>query len=215
MLEDIKKVSELALKGTTTVGVVFKSGVVLVADKRVTSGRYVAHRTAEKILKISDHMAVTIAGTVADAQNIVDVLKANVNLYSFMYETKMSVKAAANLVSLILFQNRILPYLVQVIVAGMDEAGPHIYVLDFFGNLTRENYCATGSGSMIAYGILEEGYKDNLTKEEAIKLCIRALSSAIKRDLATGDGIDCIVIDESGFHKFTPDDIRRIMEATS
>ncbi len=215
MLGNVKDINELVMKGTTTVGVIFKNGIVLAADKRVTSGHYVAHRTAEKILKISDYMAVTIAGTVADAQNIVDTLKANVNLYSLMYETKMSIKAAANLLSLILFQNRSLPYLIQVIVAGIDEKGPHIYVLDFFGNLTSEKYCATGSGSMVAYGILEEGYKDNLTREEAVRLCVRALSSAIKRDLATGDGIDCIVIDENGFHKFTPEEIREIMSATT
>ena len=72
--------SELMMKGTTTIGVVCKNGVILSSDTRVTMGYFVAHKKGKKIYKIDDHLAMTIAGTVADAQWTVDVLKVNAQL---------------------------------------------------------------------------------------------------------------------------------------
>ncbi|MGB9683973.1 MAG: proteasome subunit beta, partial [Candidatus Bathyarchaeales archaeon] len=74
-------VNKLTLKGTTTIGVVCKDGVILASDTRVTMGFYVAHKHGKKIYKIDDHLAMTIAGIVADAQRTVDILTANAQLY--------------------------------------------------------------------------------------------------------------------------------------
>src|SRR4030066_27001 len=74
--------SQLVLKGTTTIGVVCKDGVILASDTRVTMGYYVAHKFGKKVYKIDDHMGMTIAGTVADAQKVVDILTVNAQLYN-------------------------------------------------------------------------------------------------------------------------------------
>lgn len=73
-------VNQLTLKGTTTVGVVCKDGVILASDTRVTMGFYVAHKQGKKVYQIDDHLAMTIAGSVADAQRAVDILTTNAKL---------------------------------------------------------------------------------------------------------------------------------------
>jgi proteasome beta subunit len=89
--------SQLVLKGTTTIGVVCKDGVILASDTRVTMGYYIAHKFGKKVYKIDDHLGMTIAGTVADAQRVVDILIANANLYRINMNRPMPVASAARL----------------------------------------------------------------------------------------------------------------------
>ena len=149
---------KLVMKGTTTIGVVCKNGVILSSDTRVTMGYFVAHKRGKKIHRIDDHLAMTIAGTVADAQWTVDILKANAQLYKLTNHRKMPVSVAARLIANLLFSSRYYPLLTQVLIGGVDDTGPHVYSLDPFGSLTEEKCVATGSGSPIAYGVLEDQY---------------------------------------------------------
>ncbi|RLI28901.1 proteasome subunit beta, partial [Candidatus Bathyarchaeota archaeon] len=87
--------NKLALRGTTTIGVTCKDGVILSSDTRVTMGTFIAHKKGKKIYQIDDHLAMTISGTVADAQWTVDILKANAQLYKLNQGRPMPVKAAA------------------------------------------------------------------------------------------------------------------------
>ena len=128
--------SQLVLKGTTTIGVVCKDGVILASDTRVTMGFYVAHKFGKKVYKIDDHLGMTIAGTVADAQRVVDILIANAQLYKINLNRPMPVSAAARLVANLLFSARYVPLATQVLVGGIDETGPHVYNLDPYGSLT-------------------------------------------------------------------------------
>ena len=94
MHENIEK---LALKGTTTVGVVCTDGVILSSDTRVTMGYFVAHKQGKKIYQIDDHIAMTISGGVADAQYVVEVLKVNAKLYKLNNGRPMPIKSASRL----------------------------------------------------------------------------------------------------------------------
>src|SRR4030043_350711 len=91
--------SQLVLKGTTTIGVVCKDGVILASDTRVTMGYYIAHKSGKKVYKIDDHLGMTIAGTVADAQKVVDILTANAKLYKISMNRPMPVSSAARLIA--------------------------------------------------------------------------------------------------------------------
>ena len=106
------------------------------------------------------------------------------------------------------------PYQIQFIVGGIDEDKSfHLYSLDMAGSKMETDYfTSTGSGSPIAYGVLEDNYKKDITLEDAVKLAIRAISAAIKRDLATGNGIDLIVIDKKGVKIFDPKKIKELIE---
>ena len=206
--------SELMMKGTTTIGVVCKNGVILSSDTRVTMGYFVAHKKGKKIYKIDDHLAMTIAGTVADAQWTVDVLKVNAQLYKLTNKRKMPVSAAARLIANLLFSSRYSPLITQVLIGGVDDTGSHVYSLDPFGSLTEEKCVATGSGSPIAYGVLEDQYREDATVEELLPVVVRAVHSAMKRDAASGDSFDVAVIDERGFRELTEEEKKKILESS-
>ena len=189
------------LTGTTTVGVVCKDGIVLATDRRATSGYLVAHKDAEKIFEIDTHLGATIAGSVADAQTAMDILRASARLYRIQKETPIRVGAAARLLANIFFQSRLFPYILQVVIGGLDDTGPRLFILDLFGSVVEDKFVSTGSGSPVAYGVLEDSYSDKMTVRDGIPLVIRAVHSALERDVATGNGIDVVTIAKPGFSK--------------
>ena len=204
--------SQLVLKGTTTIGVVCKDGVILASDTRVTMGFYVAHKFGKKVYKIDDHLGMTIAGTVADAQRVVDILIANAQLYKINMNRPMPVSAAARLVANLLFSARYLPLATQVLVGGIDDTGPHVYNLDPYGSLTEEKSVSTGSGSPIAYGILEDKYREEMTIQELLPIMAKAVNAAMKRDVGSGNSYNIIVIDENGYRELSDEEKSNLLK---
>ena len=203
--------TQLVLKGTTTIGVVCKDGVILASDTRVTMGFYVAHKLGKKVYKIDDHLGMTIAGTVADAQRVVDILTANAQLYRINLNRPMPVNSAARLVANLLFSARYVPLATQVLVGGVDDTGPHVFNLDPFGSLTEEKSVSTGSGSPIAYGILEDKYKENMPIVEVLPIVVKAVNAAMKRDIASGNNYNVIVIDNNGYRELTEEEKSKLL----
>jgi len=202
---------KLALKGTTTVGVVCTDGVILSSDTRVTMGYFVAHKKGKKIYQIDDHMAMTISGSVADAQRVVEILKVNAKLYKLNNSRPIPIQAASRLVANLLFSARLAPLVAQILVGGVDSTGPHVFALDPFGSLTEEKCVATGSGSPIAYGVLEDKYEEGATIEEVLPVVVRAVDSAMKRDIASGDSFDIAVITNEGYRALGTEEKKQIL----
>lgn len=185
-------------KGTTTVGIRCVDGVVLATDRRVTSGFYIANKRGRKILQIDDRVYATIAGVVADAQMLIERIKAHVKYMKQTTKAPLSVKAIASIMSNILFSARSYPLIVQAVVAGIDQTGPRMFNLDFFGTMTEERYVATGSGSPLAIAVLETKYRDDLTVKEAIPIVVEAVKAAMRWDPGSGEGFDVTVITKEG-----------------
>jgi proteasome beta subunit len=189
--------------GTTTVGLVCSDGVVLATDTRVTAGGFIAHKRGKKLLKIADNIAMTISGGVADAQNVVDILKYYTNIYRMEKRRQLPVKSAAQIVSNVLFSSRLYPYIADVLVGGVDKSGGSLYNVDFFGSVNQEKMVATGSGSPVAYGILESEFKEGMPVAKAYPLAAKAIITAMRRNVATGDHFDVAILDKSGFRELT------------
>jgi proteasome beta subunit len=202
--------NQLVLKGTTTIGVVCKDGVILASDTRVTMGYYIAHKQGKKVYKIDDHLGMTIAGTVADAQRVVDILTANAQLYRINLNRPMPISSAARLIANLLFSARYIPLATQVLIGGIDETGPHVYNLDPFGSLTEEKSVSTGSGSPIAYGVLEDKFREDMTVEEALPIIVKAVNAAMKRDVASGNNYNITVIDKNGYRELTDEEKNKL-----
>jgi len=202
---------QLTLKGTTTIGVVCRDGVILASDTRTVMGTFVAHKKAKKVYRIDDHLAMTIAGLLADAQWTVEMLKANSRLYRLNTGRRMPIASAARLISNVLFSSRLAPMITQVLVGGIDDTGPHIFNLDPFGSLTEEKCVATGSGSPIAYGVLEDEYKEDALIKGLLPVVVRAVDSAMKRDSASGDSFDVAIINEKGFRELNEEEKKNIL----
>lgn len=200
------------LKGTTTVGIVFKDGVVVAADKRATMGSYIAARNVEKVHLIADKMALTIAGGVGDAQSLVRMLRAELELYKYSKGGNLSVEGAATLLSNVLQGNKYYPYFVQLILAGYDSKA-RLYDFDLVGGMNPQDYTATGSGSPVAIGIIEEHFKKDMSKDDAIRLAATAVDSAMKRDSATGEGIDLIVITGDAVKRINSSEVYAILKS--
>lgn len=201
--------------GTTTVGIVCKDGVVLAAEKKATLGYMVATKEDIKIVEIMPHIAMTEAGAVGDVQALVRYLKAEVSLYELRENKRIPVKAAATLLSNILYSGRwsFFPYIVQLILAGFDEKGPSMFILHPDGSkLEEKKFFATGSGSPMAFGVLEVLFKEGLSVEEAKIIGVKAVKSAIERDIASGGkGIDLAIIDAKGFRMVEQSEVEKII----
>jgi proteasome beta subunit len=186
------------IPGATTVGVVFSDGVVLAAEKRVTYGYFVMSKGGKKVFKVTDRIGVACAGLIGDMQILAKEMEAQANLYSMDVGRQINVRSAAKLMANVLFNRRYAPLITQTIVGGLDEEGPSLYVLDVLGSLIPDKYAAVGSGTELAIGVIEEGYKETLTAEEAKELVTRSIKSAISRDSMSGDGIDFLIITKEG-----------------
>jgi proteasome beta subunit len=206
--------NKLALKGTTTIGVVCRDGVILASDTRVTMGYFVSSHKGKKVYKIDDHMAMTISGGVADAQRAVDILKANAQLYRLNLARPMPLSSAARLIANLLFSSRYAPLIAQVLIGGMDDTGPHVFSVDPFGSITEEKCTATGSGSPMAYGVLEDRYKEDASVKDMLGVVVKAVDSAMKRDSASGDNFDVSVIDKKGYRELNEKEKRSIASSS-
>ena len=189
-------------KGTTTVGLVCKDGIVLAADRRATAG-FVVNKRAEKIHQITPNIAVTMAGLVSDAQLLVKLIRAEVKLKDLQTLRTSTVKETANLLAGMLYVNlrkmSMVPGIVAFLLGGADEEGLHLYDLGIDGSITKiPDYVSDGSGSVFAFGVLEAMYKKNINVEDGMKLAAKAINAALQRDTATGNGLDIWVIDEKG-----------------
>jgi proteasome beta subunit len=189
--------------GTTTLGLVCNGAVVVATDTRVTMGNYIAHHKGKKLHQIDHHLAMTVAGSVADAQNVIDIAKYYSAMYRLDHEKPIPVSSASRLLANVFFNQRYYPLIAQIILAGYDETGPSLYNIDYFGALTNEKYTSTGSGSPIVLGILEADYKEGMTVDDTVKLAVKGVTSAMKRDTYSGDSFDVAVIDKDGFRELT------------
>ena len=197
-------------KGTTTLGLVCKDGIVMATEMRATMGNLIGHKTTQKLFRISGNMGLTVAGLVGDAQMLARWLSAEVKLYELKNGRQMSLTAASTLMSNIMNGRRHMPFWVQLLLGGIDSDGSHVYSLDAAGGSIPDKYQTTGSGSPFVYGVLEDRFRENMTVAQGKELGVRALVAAMKRDSASGDGISMCVINSKGYHPVSPEELEKI-----
>ncbi len=188
------------LYGTTTVGLVTKGAAVVAADRRASSGTYVAHKAVKKIVRVADHVVLTTAGLVADTQVLASLLRIRATEYSLANKTKIPVRSLAAYLSILLNSYKYYPFLVQFILAGYDDR-PRLYNIEPYGDYFEETYTATGSGSPVAMGILESEYREDMSEEEAVTLAVKAIRSSIRRDVFTGEAVDVAIVRPNGIEE--------------
>jgi proteasome beta subunit len=189
---------EYYIPGATTIGLICKEGVILASERRVSYGYFVMSKSGKKVFKISDKIGAACAGIVADMQILTREVAAHLNIYSFEREQSVTVRTAAKLMGSLLFERRYFPYLAQTIVGGIDETGAKLFVLDPLGSVIEDKFTAVGSGAEIAMGLLESDFKDGMSVEDAKGLVRKAVKTASARDIASGEGLDMLIITDKG-----------------
>ena len=217
MVETMVEEKELMKTGTTTVAIVCKDGVVMCADKRVTSGYLVSYKKFNKIVQITDNIAVTVAGTVSDVQLLIKLLKAELQLKKIRSGKDTLVKEATNLLATMVYNNirkmSMIPGISHFIVGGKDKTGYYVFDVGADGSITEcDEYTSSGSGSVMAYGVLETLFKPDMSVDEAVKLGAKAINAAVQRDIASGNGIDIIAIGKDGVKKLLSKSIEMKIE---
>src|SRR3990170_1557089 len=187
---------------TTTVGIRPKDGVVLAADKRASKGFFVGSKVVQKIFALDDATAVAIAGQMSDAEYLVNLAKAERRLLTLRRGFPLSVRESARLISSIVYNGMksYNPFFVELVVAGLDREGAHVYTSDMSGAVTSEDFMSSGSGSPIAYGVLEQGYRQEIALDDARKLAESAVRAAMERDPGSGNGVDVLVLPNHRFN---------------
>ena len=200
---------EMLKTGTTTLGLVCKDGIVLAADKRATAGNMIVDKRADKVHLLSENFAVTIAGTVSDAQMIIKLIRAELKLKEMRTNKIPNAKEAANMLGGLLYsslrQMSMFPGVAHFLLGARDHLGVHLYDLFPDGSVTRiKDFVSSGSGSVFAYGVLETQYRSDMSAAEGVKLAVKAINTALQRDSCSGNGIDVIVV--------TPQEIERVLQ---
>jgi proteasome beta subunit len=188
---------EQYMPGATAVGIAYKDGVVLGAERRITLGSFVRSKSGRKIFRVTETVGAVCAGMVADMQNLVKEVGVYAKLRELESRKAMKPNSVAKLMSTLMFQNRYAPLLTQVILGGVGDK-PIVYVLDPLGSVISDQYATVGTGEETAIGVVEAGYSPNMTQKEARDLLVSAIKAAIARDAMSGNGIDILTIDKTG-----------------
>jgi proteasome beta subunit len=217
--DDIKK--HMKKTGTTTLGLVCKDSVILATDKRMTLGGggmplFVAHKKADKVFLLNDRIGITTAGNVSDIQYTLKVTRSELKIKKLRTKTEPSVKETSNLFGMLAYEaiRRYSPIMAITgfIIGGMDERGSGLYQIDPDGSvIEHKNYVADGSGMIVAYGVLEDSWKENMSTDDGLKLAARAVNAAMQRDTGSGEGIDIVVIDKNGARKVVEEEVRHML----
>jgi proteasome beta subunit len=210
---NIKDFSESIKHGTTTLALVCNDGVIMGADMRASGGTYIFSAEAIKIYKIDDNLGMTIAGGVGDAEYLVKILKMQSEIYKMGEGKSMTPKSATSILSLIMQENKMMPYYVEILIGGLTKGMPEVYSIDPVGGYIKDSkFTSSGSGSIAATGYIESVYQEGMSTQDAAKHVAKALKIAMKRDSATGDGIRIVTITKRGYREYSKDEVERLLK---
>merc|ERR1711907_897925 len=185
--------------GTTTLGFVYKGGVIIAVDSRASMGNLISSQTVKKVIEINPYLIGTMAGGAADCAYWERYLGKEARMFELRNKERMSVAAASKLLANILYSYQGYGLSVGTMIAGWDKTGPQLYYCDSDGDRPKGDVFSVGSGSTFAYGVLDAGYKFDLSDEEAQELGRRAIYHATHRDAYSGGTCSVYHIKEHGW----------------
>jgi proteasome beta subunit len=197
----------------TVVGIRCKDGIALASDTRGAAYYLVLSKRVRKIFQIEKRIGAAISGSSGDVQSLINLLKAEANLYRLAHDRSISTKSLAQVASNLLHGRRVFPYITAGVLSGIDDDGPRLYFLDpVGGKIEEEKFASAGTGSTIAYGVLEQSYRDDMKLEDGLKLAAQSIKTAIERDAATGDKIVIAAIDEEGYRELSEEEVDKLVK---
>lgn len=190
------------------IGIVYKDGIILVGEKQISSKLWIPERS-EKFARVDRHIVVAIAGLTSDANILIDKAQLNAARYSFRYQEPMPVEMCVhdtcNYTQSYTQFGGLRPFGVSMLWAGYDNKdGFQLFHSDPSGNYAEWQATAIGSNAKSAQSILKEDYKDNLTRDEAVDLCIKILSKTMDAPTLDSQQLEMCVLtkDPKGILKY-------------
>jgi len=192
--------------GTTTLAFIFSKGVIVTVDSRSTQGNYIASGTVKKVIEINPYLLGTMAGGAADCSFWERELGRRSRLYELRNKERISVAAASKLLSNMVYAYKGRGLSMGTMITGWDKTGPALFYVDNDGTRLRGQRFSVGSGSTYAYGVLDSGYRWDMSVEEACELGRRSVYHATHRDAYSGGIINVYHVQEEGWKKISADD---------
>ena len=181
------------MPGATAVGVTFDGGVVLASERRVAFGNFLVSKSTRKTFEITPKVGAACAGLVADMQILSLQISALAKIRKMELKRDIPTNTVAKMMSNMMYERRYFPLLTQVIVGGV-VGSPVLYTLDPLGSVLPDDYAAVGTGAEMALGVLDQQFREGLSRDDAVSLARKAINAASMRDSASGDGIDIMII---------------------
>ncbi|KAM0687629.1 proteasome core particle subunit beta 2 [Conglomerata obtusa] len=188
---------EFRKTGTTIVGVTYANGIILASDTRATSGSSVSDKNIHKLHNITPCIFACGAGTAADTDRVTRYASKELTLFEKKYNKRARVDHCIRLL-----RNYLHSYGGQIgaalIIAGVDDKGKKLCSVSPHGYYAEVPFTALGSGSLAAMGVLENGYKKDMSRDDAVTLACEAVKAGILNDLYSGSNVDlCVITDDS------------------
>lgn len=207
--------------GSTAIGVKTPEGVVLAVEKRVTSTLIIPN-SIEKIVEVDSHISCAMSGLIADSKTLIDRARVEAQNHWFNYDEKMSVESVTQSVSdlALAFSDQddevyamSRPFGVALLLAGVDETGPHLFHLEPSGTYLEYEAKAIGSGSEGAQQNLQEIYHKSMTLKEACKHALSILKQVMEEKLnATNIEMSTVSVKDRQFHLFSKEEIEEVIK---
>jgi len=196
--------------GTTTLAFKFQGGVIVAVDSRATAGPSIESQTVKKVIEINPYLLGTMAGGAADCMFWERVLARQCRVYELRNKERISVAAASKLLANIVYDYKGMGLSMGTMIIGWDKKGPGLYYVDNDGERLQGKLFSVGSGSVYAYGILDSGYKWDLSEEEAQELGKRAIYHATHRDAYSGGVVNLYHMKQTGWVKVSQTDVKEL-----
>lgn len=212
-LFQVEYAREAVKKGTTTIGLKFKDGVILIVDKRVSS-KLVEPESIEKIYDIDDYIGCATSGLVADARILVDEARKDAQVYKVSYgeniTVEMLVKQICDYKQNYTQYGGARPFGTALLMAGVDELGVHLFETDPSGALVAYKATCIGSGRPVVMDIFEKEFKDKMSCDAAVKLGLKALKSAIEEEKLSADAVEVGIVEkDKKFRRLSAEEISK------
>lgn len=192
--------------GTTTLGFLYKGGVLLAVDSRATGGSFIGSQTVKKVIEINKFLLGTMAGGAADCAYWDRVLAKQCRMYELRNRERISVAAASKLMANMVYNYKGMGLSMGIMLAGWDKQGPQLYYIDSEGTRIPGKLFSVGSGSIYAFGIVDAGYKWDLTDQEAYDLGRRSIYHATHRDAYSGGTVRVYHMKSTGWEHIDDND---------
>eukprot|EP00388_Colpodella_angusta_P005539 GDKJ01017078.1.p1 GENE.GDKJ01017078.1~~GDKJ01017078.1.p1 ORF type:complete len:256 (-),score=57.96 GDKJ01017078.1:48-815(-) len=190
--------------GGATIGIVAKDGIVLAAERLVTSKLLDQDRSSDKLCKVDQHVCCAVAGLTADANILLQKARLVAQRNRYTYGEPMAIE---DLVVQICDEKHsytqyggLRPFGVSFLFAGWDKRqGYQLYSTDPAGNFSGWRATAIGKNSQTAQTTLQEDWNAELDVEGALSLAAKVFNKCMDSSSPEGNNVEFAVLKKSDY----------------
>jgi len=208
--------------GSTSIGLAVKDGIILAVEKKKKSPLQ-EPESIQKTMEIDRHIASAMSGLTADARSLVDHARNECLSHWFTYNENLSLESCVHAISDLALdfsdvsdgrrkKTMSRPFGVALMVGGIDENGPSLWVADPSGTYTQYKSEAIGSAQEVARNILRDQYKEDLTWEQAEVIALGTLKEVMEEKI-TNTNVEVVTVktDTKQYKSYTPEEVEAVL----